>query len=796
MFETLHSLSSRASAWLLKLLGCLLTLFGHYSEKVSNIALAFPSTMYSRSQYLNERIGIASVCNYVVCQNCLSICRYADCIEKRGAQTQIKACTECKKQTPLLKEIITNNGNKKYYPYLVYPYASLISSLQCLLSRRGFYQQCQHWYQTSSDCSMLSDVYDGEIWRQFFPSQEKEPVLDKNNGICFMLNIDWFQPFKHRIYSIGVLYLAIINLPRSVRFKRENIIIVGLIPGPSEPKLNINSYLSPLVSELLVLWHGIDFTTHDAGTQNIRCALLCIGCDLPAGRKACGFLSYNANLGCSRCYCNFGTGIFGRQNYSGFDRSKWNSRDNKKHRIAIESILKCKTKTTRNHKERELGCRYSCLLQLPYFDPVRMLIIDPMHNLYLGTTKYIFNLWIERNIITSESVDIINKRITSLVVPPEVQFGRLPACLNHPSSLTAEQWMLWVNYYSLYCLYDLIATTHFECWRHFVLASRLLCRRKLSNDEIKLADALLMQFCRKFETLYGNEAVRPNIHLHAHLADCVRDYGPMSTFWLFAFERFNGILGDEPTNNRSIEIQLMKRFLKDNSHLELLMSVPLASNEVTSTFTKAILDQVCSFTSIKHLDNIVHSCDVSTADSDYIIPATKFKISSFHEEEIEILTEIYHTLFPSLFSESQDLYLPQCFKKMNSISINGKKLRTGQYILAKNVFDFPRLANSSTPVSTVFSDANARPAKIEYFLLHSVEISDTKFITNAFAVVNWPMRHSAQHHLGKPYEVWCYSVFETCNKNHFLPLDNFVAYLLTAPLIIENEKILVTVPVI
>ena len=190
---------------------------------------------------------------------------------------------------------------------------------------------------------------------------------------------------------------------------------------------------------------------------------------------------------------------------------------------------KCKTKTARNHKERELGCRYSCLLQLPYFDPVRMLIIDPMHNLYLGTTKYIFNLWIERNIITSESVDIINKRIISLVVPPEVQFGRLPACLNHPSSLTAEQWMLWVNYYSLYCLYDLIATTHFECWRHFVLASRLLCGRKLSNDEIKLADALLMQFCRKFETLYGNEAVRPNIHLHAHLADCVRDYGPMST---------------------------------------------------------------------------------------------------------------------------------------------------------------------------------------------------------------------------------------------------------------------------
>ena len=68
-----------------------------------------------------------------------------------------------------------------------------------------------------------------------------------------MLNVDWMQPFKHTIYSVGVMYLVLMNLPRSERFKRENIILVGVIPGPCEPKLNINSYLSPLVDELLVL---------------------------------------------------------------------------------------------------------------------------------------------------------------------------------------------------------------------------------------------------------------------------------------------------------------------------------------------------------------------------------------------------------------------------------------------------------------------------------------------------------------------------------------------------------------
>lgn len=57
-----------------------------------------------------------------------------------------------------------------------------------------------------------------------------------------MLNVDWFKPFKHTVYSVGVIYLVIQNLPRTVRFKPENIIIVGTIPGQNEPKLTISTY--------------------------------------------------------------------------------------------------------------------------------------------------------------------------------------------------------------------------------------------------------------------------------------------------------------------------------------------------------------------------------------------------------------------------------------------------------------------------------------------------------------------------------------------------------------------------
>jgi hypothetical protein len=38
--------------------------------------------------------------------------------------------------------------------------------------------------------------------------------------------------------------------------------------------------------------------------------------------------------------------------------------------------------------ESESGYRDTVLLCLPYFSPTRMLVVDTMHNLFLGTGRY------------------------------------------------------------------------------------------------------------------------------------------------------------------------------------------------------------------------------------------------------------------------------------------------------------------------------------------------------------------------------------------------------------------------
>ena len=92
-----------------------------------------------------------------------------------------------------------------------------------------------------------------------------------------MLNVDWFQPFKNTEYSLGVLYMVFFNLPRSERFLWENVIILGIIPGPKEPKFNINAYLKPVVDELILPWNGISVKDDGLfGYSLYRMTLVCL----------------------------------------------------------------------------------------------------------------------------------------------------------------------------------------------------------------------------------------------------------------------------------------------------------------------------------------------------------------------------------------------------------------------------------------------------------------------------------------------------------------------------------------
>ena len=143
--------------------------------------------------------------------------------------------------------------------------------------------------------SVMMDVTDGAIWKEFKDSNGNLFCEEKRN-IGFILNFDFFNPFENSQYSLGVIYLAVLNIPREHRFKWENVIIVGIIPGPEEPKLDINSFLRPMVDELLMYWHGVALEENGIHCH-YKFALMLLSSDLPATRKCGGFLSFMAKKG-------------------------------------------------------------------------------------------------------------------------------------------------------------------------------------------------------------------------------------------------------------------------------------------------------------------------------------------------------------------------------------------------------------------------------------------------------------------------------------------------------------------
>ena len=204
----------------------------------------------------------------------------------------------------------------------------------------------------------------------------------------------------------------------------------------------------------------------------------------------CGFLGHNASLGSSKCFEVF-SGRPGSMDYSGFNRSSWTLRTDSKHRQDISVVQKCTSKTERAKTESELGCRYSVLLELPSFDAPRLHIIDPMHNLFQGTGKHMIAVWIKGGHLCTSHLEKIQAFVDKLILPSDI--GRIPYKIASGfSAFKADQFTLWITVYSIPALYGILPSDQLKCWRHYVLACRILCKHSLTKEEVAKADALLM----------------------------------------------------------------------------------------------------------------------------------------------------------------------------------------------------------------------------------------------------------------------------------------------------------------
>eukprot|EP00794_Sanderia_malayensis_P008548 gene8548-9460_t len=183
------------------------------------------------------------------------------------------------------------------------------------------------------------------------------------HNIALMLYVDWVKPFKRSQFSMGAVICSILNLPRSERLLKKWICVVGIIPGPTEPKGNMNTFLRPFVNDLLLLWKGIKVNVKETGQCIVmRGLLLWISCDIPAIQKVSQFLSHKAIKGCNKCKFEaerenqrFGCGKMSYYSKN-FSFNMW-----QKEEVLTQSAeyRNAKTKTAATGTAKKNGVRYS-----------------------------------------------------------------------------------------------------------------------------------------------------------------------------------------------------------------------------------------------------------------------------------------------------------------------------------------------------------------------------------------------------------------------------------------------------
>jgi len=408
-----------------------------------------------------------------------------------------------------------------------------------------------------------------------------------DNDMLLMLSLDGAQLYQSKQSDCWVYIWVILDHSPDVRYKRKQILISAVIPGPNKPN-NVDSFLFPglhhltaLQKEGLCIWdaiHNVSFISKlffALGTADTPGMVYLNGLVGHHGAYACCLYCPNRGRHKPGATCYY-PALLKPVNYDvdgcshgDVDVRFLPSTSADEYHKNLDYIQLSPNETQYKERRKQTGIsRPSIFLGLPCSLGVPGCFpTDLMHLASLNLTDLLLSLW--RATIDCDRTD--SKMTWSWAVLQGSEWKvhgdnvaktlpYLPGSFDRPPRNPAEKinsgykaWEFLTYVYGLApaLLKDILPSIYWHNFCKLVVAIRLLHQHSITSRQLQAAHHLLIAFHEEYELLYYQRRVdrlhfcRPSIHTLTHLAPEVYRLGPASYHLQWTLERVIGALGSE-----------------------------------------------------------------------------------------------------------------------------------------------------------------------------------------------------------------------------------------------------------
>jgi hypothetical protein len=151
---------------------------------------------------------------------------------------------------------------------------------------------CRQFEDAEEDTASLSDWWAGNHFRSL-----QEDYFLSSRDIAIQICWDGFNVTRKTQYHAAPIIAIILNLPPEIRYRKENILLIAMIPGPQTYK-HPDTWLQPFVEEMLLLGSGIEdvYDAYSSEHFTLRVHAVLVAGDGPAISQAIGMKTPGAAI--------------------------------------------------------------------------------------------------------------------------------------------------------------------------------------------------------------------------------------------------------------------------------------------------------------------------------------------------------------------------------------------------------------------------------------------------------------------------------------------------------------------